>query len=322
MGLGSAPLGNMFARVSEEDAHGALQGAWDAGCRIFDTAPFYGYGIAERRVGDFLRSKPRDEFLLSTKVGRLLVPRCGCEPTDTFFHSDLPFNPVFDYSRDAALRSHEDSLQRLGLDRIDILLIHDTGVAEHGERQPQAFAEAMQGAAQALIQLREEKAVGAIGMGMNEWEVCEAALEKVDFDTFLLAGRYTLLEQKSLASFLPLCSERGVRIMVGGAFNSGLLVAPDPAQATYNYAPAPPDLAERAVQLREVCSRHGSELPAAALQFPLAHEAVAAVMVGSRRKDESDKAARWMEADLPTALWEDLRAEGLIDAAAPVPGST
>lgn len=319
LGLGTAPLGNMFARLAEKDAWDCLEAGWQAGARVFDTAPFYGYGLAERRLGDFLRTKPRDEYLLVTKVGRLLEPRLAREPTDTFFLSDMPFNPVFDYSHDAALRSHEDSLQRLGLDRVDILLIHDTGVAEHGENQPRVFADALAGAAKALFRLRDEGVIGAVGMGTNEWEVAEAALRRADFDTFLLAGRYTLLEQRAAASFLPLCVEREVNVILGGVYNSGLLASDDPAQATWNYAPAPPELVERALALKSVCDRHAVPLPAAAAQFAAAHPAVATVVIGSRSRAETEAAAGGLEAELPAGLWADFKDEGLLAVHATTP---
>lgn len=319
LGIGSAPLGNMFSRLSEEDAWGALEAAWDAGARVFDTSPFYGYGLAERRVGDFLRTKPRDEFLLSTKVGRLLVPLRDQVPRDTIFDSCMPFNPVFDYTHDGALRSFEDSLQRLGLDRVDILLVHDTGVAEHGENQPAVFKTVLTGATKALLRLRDEGTVGAIGLGINEWEVAEAALQAADFDTFLLAGRYTLLEQHAAASFLPLCAERKVNIILGGVFNSGILVSADPATATWNYAPPPAAMVNRTLQLKAVCARHMVPLPAAAMQFSAAHPVVATIAIGTRNRAQSEDAARWLGLELPAGLWSDLKDEGLIPQDAPVP---
>ena len=320
LGFGTATLGNLYSQLSEEDVHASLTSAWDGGVRIFDTAPFYGYGLAERRLGDFLRSKPRDEYLLCTKVGRLLKPRLGQPPTgEQVFISTLPFNSVYDYSYEGALRSYEDSLQRLGLDRIDILLIHDTGVAEHGDDQPAVFAQAMDGAARALFELRAGGEISAVGMGTNEWEVAEAALRAGDFDTFLLAGRYTLLEQYSAASFMPLCIERNVRIMLGGAFNSGMLVSRDIRNSTWNYRPAPPEMIERALHLRAICERHGVELPAAALQFAMAHPAVASVMVGLRSAAEASDSLRWIGDCLPSGLWRDFVDEGMLDPSLPFP---
>ncbi len=321
LGIGTAPLGNMFATISEQDAWQCLEQAWVDGVRVFDTAPFYGYGLAERRLGDFLRTKPRDEFVLSTKVGRLLAPRRDSKPTDTFFLSNMPFNPVYDYSYAGALRSYEDSLQRLGLDRIDILLIHDTGVAEHGADQPRMFEQAMEGSAKALRELREQQVVGSIGMGLNEWEVAEAGLQRVDFDTFLLAGRYTLLEQLSAKSFLPLCAQKGVKLMLGGVFNSGILVSDDTESATWNYATAPRDKIDRALQLKSICARHEVPLPAAALQFAAAHPQVATVLVGTRHASENAASAQWLQLPIPVGMWTDLRDEGLIAADAPLPAT-
>ena len=320
-GFGTAPLGNMFAKVTEQDAWTTMQAVWDAGFRVFDTAPFYGYGLAEHRLGDFLRTKPRDEYLLSTKVGRMLVPRCGKEPLDTFFQSDYPFDPVYDYTYDAAMRSFEDSLQRLGLDQIDILLIHDVDQHTHGDKQPEVFQTAMDGAALALKKLRDEGVVGAIGMGLNNWEPQQKALESFDFDTFLLAGRYTLLEQEAAKTFLPLCVERNVKILIGSVFNSGLLVAQDFDNATWNYQPAPKAQIDHAKALNEVCKAHDVDLAAAALQFASAHPAVGTVLVGARSKSEVEDAAKWSNQEIPTAMWEELIEKQLIPQDAPVPSN-
>lgn len=319
LGVGTAPLGNMYAQLSDEDVWGCLEAAWDAGVRVFDTAPFYGYGMAEHRLGDFLRTKPRDEYLLSTKTGRVMLPRRNDPPTNDFFLSNYPFNFNFDYSYDGAMRSFEDSLQRLGLDRIDILLIHDTGVPEHGEDQPKVFQQAMEGAAVAMAKLRDEGVIGAIGMGLNEWEVAQAGLEAFDFDTFLLAGRYTLLEQFSAETFLPLCEQRGIQIMLGGVFNSGLLVADDTASATYNYFPAPQELIDKTLAIKAVCQRHGVPLPAAALQFANAHPAVGVTLFGTRNRHESESATNWMQLAIPAELWAELKAENLLNEELPVP---
>lgn len=319
LGVGTAPLGNMFTPIDEEDVVACLEAAWDGGIRVFDTAPFYGYGLAERRLGDFLRTKPRDEFVLATKVGRLLKPRRNEMPTDTFFLSTLPFNPVYDYSYDAAMRSYEDSIQRMGLDRFDVLLIHDVGVAEHGDDQPKAFKEAMEGAGKALTELKESGEIGAIGLGTNEWEVAEAAMEELDLDTTLLAGRYTLLEQEAAKTYLPKCAERGVNVILGGVFNSGILVTDDIANSMWNYKLAPEDLVRRAFQLKAICERHEVRLPAAALQFGMSHPAVASVVIGTRSAKESNESLAWAQSDLPAGLWTDLKDEGLIPADAPVP---
>jgi D-threo-aldose 1-dehydrogenase len=319
IGFGGAPIGNLFAVVAEADARASLAAAWDSGCRFFDTAPLYGYGLSERRVGDALREKPRDQYVLSTKVGRLLRPGLQGRGGGTDFHSPMPFRAEFDYSYDATMRSFEDSLQRLGLDRIDAALIHDIGRDWHGERQPEIFRQAMNGAAKALAALKAAGKVGAIGIGVNEAEVCEQALQAADFDCFLLAGRYTLLEQGPLDRLLPACRKRNVSIIIGGAFNSGLLARVGQPDATYNYGAVPPEIAKRATALHEVCAHHNVPLPAAALQFPLAHPAVASVIPGARNAGEVASHWQWARLKIPAALWEDLRGRGLLHPEAPVP---
>lgn len=319
IGFGGAPLGNLFAIVTDEEARAGLGTAWDNGCRFFDTAPLYGYGLSERRVGDVLRDKPRDDYVLSTKVGRLLRPGMQGRGGGTDFKSPMPFHADFDYSYDATMRSLEDSLQRLGLERIDVALIHDIGRDWHGDRQPAIVRQAMSGAAKALAELKAAGRVGAIGIGVNEAEVCEQALEQADFDCFLLAGRYTLLEQAPLDRLFPACRKRNVAIIIGGPFNSGLLARVGQPDATYNYGAVPPEIAQRAAALHAVCSRHGVPLPAAALQFPLAHPAVASVIPGARNAAEVASHWQWARRAIPSALWEDLRSQGLLHPEAPVP---
>jgi D-threo-aldose 1-dehydrogenase len=318
IGFGGAPLGNLFAVVSEQDAQASLKAAWDNGCRLFDTAPLYGYGLSERRVGDALREKPRDEYVLSTKVGRLIRPGTGRDNVADF-RSPMPFHAEFDYSYDATMRSFEDSLQRLGLDRIDVALIHDVGRDWHGDRQPEMFRKAMEGSAKALMKLKATGAVGAIGVGLNEADVCEDALNAADFDCFLLAGRYTLLEQGPLDRLFPACQKRNVSIIAGGAFNSGLLARLGQPDATYNYGAVPPEIAKRAATLHEVCAHHNVPLPAAALQFPLGHPVVASVIPGARNAAEVASHWQWARMKIPAALWEDLRGRGLLHPEAPAP---
>ena len=318
IGFGGAPLGNLFAIVTEPDAQASLATAWDNGCRFFDTSPLYGYGLSERRIGDALREKPRDQYVLSTKVGRLLRPGAGRDSVADF-RSPMPFHGEFDYSYDATMRSIEDSLQRLGLDRIDVALIHDIGRDWHGDRQPEMFRSAMKGSAKALAELRAAGQVGAIGIGVNETDVCESALQEADFDCFLLAGRYTLLEQEPLERLFPACRKRNVSMIIGGAFNSGLLARLGRPDATYNYGAVPPEIAKRAVALHEVCAHHNVPLPAAALQFPLAHPVVATVIPGARNPAEVASHWQWARLKIPAALWDDLRAHGLLHAEAPVP---
>jgi D-threo-aldose 1-dehydrogenase len=319
IGFGGAPLGNLFASVTETEAQDSLAVAWDNGCRFFDTAPFYGYGLSERRVGDALREKPRGQFVLSSKVGRLLRPGTHGRGAGTDFKTPMPFHAEFDYSYDATMRSIEDSLQRLGLDRIDVALIHDVGRDWHGDQQPAILRQAMDGAAKALAELKAAGKIGAIGLGVNEADVCEEAMQEADFDCFLLAGRYTLLEQGALERLFPACRKRNVSIIIGGPFNSGLLARVGQPDATYNYGAVPPEIAERAAALHDICNRHGVPLPAAALQFPLAHPAVASVIPGARNATEVASHWQWARLKIPAALWEDLRGRGLLHPEAPVP---
>lgn len=319
IGFGGAPLGNLFAVVTEPDAQASLTTAWANGCRFFDTAPYYGYGLSERRVGDALRERPRDQFVLSTKVGRLLTPGLRTRGEGTAFQTPMPFGAKFDYGYDATMRSVEDSLQRLGLDRIDVALIHDIARDHHGDDFPRQMRVAMDGGYRALAELKSAGRVGAIGLGVNDVEACEAAMKDGDFDCFLLAGRYTLLEQAPLDGFFPACQKRNISIIVGGPFNSGLLARLGQPDATYNYGAVPPEVAKRAAALHEVCARHGVPLPAAALQFPLAHPVVAAIIPGARTPAEVASHWQWARMKIPAALWDDLRSRGLLPAEAPVP---
>jgi len=317
MGFGGAPLGNLFNPVAADAARQAIDGAYDRGLRYFDTAPLYGHGLSERRLGEALRTRPRESFVLSTKVGRVLEP--GTPPAGAYV--ELPsFVPRFDYSEAGALRSVEESLGRLGLDRVDVLYIHDIDAFTHGgEGAPARFREAMAGAYRTIERLRREGRVRAIGVGVNEWEACQRAAEAADFDCFLLAGRYTLLEQAALDSFLPLCERRGIGVVIGGPLNSGILATGPVPGATYNYRPAPPAILERARRLERVCASHGVPLAAAALQFPLAHPAVACVIPGARSVGEVEQNVALLARPLPAALWRDLKAEGLVHADAPTP---
>lgn len=316
MGFGGAPLGNLYKPVPEEDAEAVIEAAWTAGIRFYDTAPYYGYGLSERRVGERLRRRGRDDFVLSTKVGRVLKPRGGKVPDDAAFPGSLPFAPVFDYSYDGFMRSCEDSLQRLGLGRIDILLIHDLAAETHGkEPYPAHFRMAMRGGYRALDELKRNGDIGAIGFGLNDWHPCLDALALHDFDCCLLAGRYTLLEQGALDGFLPECERRGVSIIIGGPFNSGILAG----GTTYNYTPAPPEIRERVRRIEAVCKSHDVPLPAAALQFPLTHPAVAAVIPGAKAPAEVAANVKLLQQAIPTALWRDLKSEGLLRQDAPTP---
>ena len=316
LGFGGAPLGNLFSVVAEQAAEQALDAAWLAGWRYFDTAPLYGHGLGERRVGSYLKTKPRDAYSLSTKVGRLLVEQDT--KVDGGAYVDVPnAAPVYDYSHDGVLRSVEASLTRLGVGRIDVLLIHDIDRFTHGDEQPRRFKEAMDGAYPALADLRAQGVIGAIGLGVNEWQVCESVARVADIDCVLLAGRYTLLEQEPLANFLPFCQKKSISVIAGGVFNSGILATGPKPGAYYNYAPAPPKVLERASALERVCQAHSVPLAAAALRFPLAHPSVAGVVVGARTAGEVRSNQDLLARPIPPALWADLKAERLIAAAAP-----
>ena len=319
LGFGGAPLGNLYTAVSEAEAQKSLTAAWEAGRRFFDTAPFYGYGLSERRVGDALRPHPRDEFVLSTKVGRLICRGWDESKTREMFASPMPFHAAFEYSYDGVMRSVEDSYQRLGLDRIDIVLLHDIGRMTHGEHHAAMMKSAMEGGYRALDELRRSGQIGAIGLGVNETAVCEEAMEHGDFDCFLLAGRYTLLEQGSLESFFPRCQAKGISVIIGGPFNSGILARGDQPDATYNYSAAPQDIRDRVTRLGEICRRHGVSMPAAALQFVLAHPVVASVIPGARNAAEAASHTEMLKVSIPGAFWSDLRGSGLLHPAAPVP---
>ena len=275
LGLGTGPLGNLFTTVTDADSDATVDAAWDGGIRFFDTAPLYGHGRAERRVGRALRARPREEYVIATKVGRLLRPSSGA-PTPTIF-TDVPdVEPIFAYSRDDTLRSIEESLERLGLDRVDVVHVHDPDDHE---------ADAMAGAFPALIELREQGVIGAVGAGMNQWEMLDRFVQRVDLDCLLLAGRYTLLDGSGADVLLPRCAERNVGVVIGGVFNSGLLADPD-ANQTYDYVPASESFRGRAQELREFARAGGVTLAAAALQFALAHPAVTSVVVGARTAQE------------------------------------
>ncbi|WP_108662853.1 aldo/keto reductase [Acuticoccus kandeliae] len=315
LGLGTAPLGGLLSDVADEAALGALDAAWEAGVRFVDTAPFYGFGRSERATGDALRVHPRDEYRLSTKVGRLLAPDPNPPGAENGWVAPLPFRPVYDYGYDAVRRSHEDSLQRLGLERVDILLLHDIGAFTHGEDHRRHFSDAMSGGLRALRDMKAEGLIGAYGIGVNETEVLMDALDAGEWDCFLLAGRYTLLEQDSLDALLPTCAARGTSIICGGPYNSGLLAGGD----TWNYARAPDALLARRDRLDAICRDHGVPLRAAALQFPLAHPSVACVIPGARTPEEARDNLAQLHTEVPPELWHALRKEGLIREDAPLP---
>jgi D-threo-aldose 1-dehydrogenase len=324
LGLGLAPAGNLYRAVPDEEARGTIEAAIELGIRYFDTAPYYGFGLSERRAGDALRGK--SEVVISSKAGRLLKPVVGVDTSveRCGFVSPMPFEPVYDYSHDGILRSYEHSLQRLGLGRVDILLVHDIGKLTHSERHAEKLAQLTDGGGlKALRQLREEKAVSAIGVGVNEIGICLDLMDRVDLDVLLLAGRYTLLEQGAIDDLLPRCMGAEISLVIGGPFNSGILATGATAAAPprYNYGPAPAEVRKRVTRLEEVCRSHGVPLAAAALQFPLAHPAVAAVIPGFANTGELQTGVDHFRTPIPDSLWSDLRSEGLIDARAPVPKS-
>jgi D-threo-aldose 1-dehydrogenase len=259
-GFGTAPVGNIFREIDEQTSEAMFQESWDQGVRYYDTAPMYGHGLSELRTGHALRWKNRDDFVLSSKVGRVLKPARKADIEFAPWTNAGRFTMEFDYSYDGVMRSFEDSLQRMNLERMDICFIHDIDVFTRGADQPAVFEEAMDGAWKALSKLKDEGVIKAIGVGVNEWEVCHAALERRDFDCFLLAGRYTLLEQESLNKFLPLCEERGAAVVVGGGFNSGILATGAKEGAKYNYAPASPEILDRVITMFRFPQRRCSSL--------------------------------------------------------------
>lgn len=304
MVFGGAPIGGLFAPVREATARATLETAWACGIRAFDTAPHYGAGLSEQRLGGFLGEKPRTEFVISTKVGRRLVAAeagTDLEGAEGFYGTP-PLTRVRDYSRDGVLASLEDSLARLGLDRIDVALIHDPD--EHA-------GAALDGAFPALAELRAAGVIGAIGLGMNQAPLLEWFVRRADLDCVLVAGRYSLLDAQAAGRLFPACQRRGVAVLAGGVFNSGLLARPGPG-ATYDYAPVPAPLLDRARRIAAACARHGTDIGAAALQFVLAHPAVTAAVVGARSPAEMTQDAGFMTAPVPDQLWADLRHEELL----------
>jgi D-threo-aldose 1-dehydrogenase len=317
LGLGTATMGGSRIPITQSEGQAIVAAAWDAGVRYVDTAPFYGVGAAEHRVGDALRDKNRDEWVLSTKVGRLLRPKTDDQPSADGRLSPMPFKVLYDYGYDGIMRSVEDSYQRLGLASIDILYVHDIGVYQHGpELNVRYLTQLRDGGYKALDELRRTGVVSAIGIGVNEKEVLIEALDFGDWDAFLLAGRYTLLEQGPLNDLIPLCVERGTSLVIGGPLNSGILAGRD----TWNYDTAPADIVAKVRKIAAVCAAHGVPLPAAALQFPLAHPVVAAIIPGPRSAAEFNENLPLFAMKIPAGLWSDLRSENLLHPDAPVPG--
>lgn len=318
IGFGGAPIGGFRFALTDEDATGVARAAAEAGVRYFDTSPYYGYGRSELVMGAALRSVPRDSFVLSTKVGRVMTPLRPGESVEKWRPGGLPFKARFDYTREGALRSLEQSHLRLGLATIDIALIHDCDVFTHGDPEP-FYREALAGAWPALAELKASGVIRATGVGLNEVEASLRFLRDTDIDLIMLAGRYTLLDQSGLDELLPLAEAKGVGILLAAPFNSGILATGSQHPASYNYAAAAPEVVERVRQIETVCARHDVALQAAALQFPLAHPAMRAVVPGATKPAEVRQNVAWMNAPIPADFWQELRSLGLIRADAPVP---
>lgn len=312
LGLGCAALGGLYGDIPDEQAHAVVQKALDLGLNLFDTAPLYGSGKSEQRVGHVLSQIPRDSFVLCSKVGRVLDP---VDPNETdrgqeIYDNPPPFKPVFDFSRDGVLRSFEESLKRLQLDRIDVLHIHDPD--DH-------YEDAIKGAYPAIAELREQGLISGVSAGMNQWEMLADFARAGDFDCFLLAGRYSLLEQEALDELFPLCEEKNIGILAGGTYNSGILAKGAQEGAKYNYGDAPAEIIARAKRLEEVSERHGVDIKAAASQFALAHPVVTAIIPGTRRPERVQENYDLLTVDIPADYWAELKAEKLIKGAAPTP---
>ena len=321
LGFGTAPLGNLYQSISDEEARATLELAWASGLRYFDTAPLYGLGLSETRLNGFLRSKPREDYVLSSKVGRLMR---ACAPEDRtglgkWF--DVPQRKeMYDYSYDGVMRSFEVSFERLGISRLDVLYVHDLCIFTHGSKDASdaRIAEFFdQKGYDAMLSLRDQGVISAIGAGVNEWEVCQTLAERGDFDLFLLAGRYTLLEQEALNSFLPLCEARGIGIVTGGPYNSGILATGAVPGAFYNYDPAPAEIMRKVAAIETVCAQYEVSLIAAALQFPLLHPAHVSVIPGGQTTEQMHGNMAALNTDIPAALWQALKSLGLMHADAP-----
>ena len=311
VGLGGAPLGNLLGEVAETDAVAAVDAAWEEGWRYFDTAPHYGLGLAEERLGAGLRSRPRDEYVLSSTVGRIIYEADDAATDDGGFAIRTTRRRRWDFSRDGVLQSSEESLRRIGTDRLDVVFVHDPD--DH-------YDEAVATAFPTLIELREQGVIGAIGSGMNQSAMLTRFVREIDIDVIMLAGRYSLIDPDGLDDVLPACLENDVQVVAVGIFNSGLLSQPRPAPgATFNYEPAAQALVDKANQLADLCEKHGTTLPAAALAFPLFHPAVAGIAVGCRTPDEVHTNAALARTEVPTALWSDLKSAGLLREDAPTP---
>ena len=323
LGLGGAPMGGFRATIPDAESMALIEAAWAGGVRYYDTSPFYGYGRSELRMGAALREKPREEFVISTKIGRIMHPlKPGERKPADFRENGLPgFSPVFDYSYDGVMRSLEHSHLRLGLAKIDIALVHDVDFWTIKDRDilDQRFKTVMDSGFKALDELRKAGIIGAIGVGINESDTSLRFIQAGDFDCMLLAGRYTLLEQGGLEAFLPECVKRNVSVILGGPYNSGILTGGVKDNTTHDYVQAPKPLIDKARKIEAVCQRHGVDLGAAAMQFPLFHPAVAAVIPGALAVAEVKQNVARMSAKIPVELWSELKREKLLDPNAPTP---
>jgi D-threo-aldose 1-dehydrogenase len=322
LGFGSAPIGNLYKALDEQQAQDTMAAAWKFGIRYYDTAPLYGLGLSETRLNHFLRDKKRVDFVLSTKIGRTLQV---CPPDQRTaigkFFKTPSRRQVYDYTYDGVMRSLEFSLERLGVDSIDIVYAHDLDVFTHGsdEKRDHYVKEFMASGYRALHQLRDQNVIKAFGAGVNEWQVCETLAKAGDFDLFLLAGRYTLLEQEALNSFLPMCEKRGIGIVLGGPYNSGILATGPVKGAFYNYDPAPKAILERVRKIEAICTSHKVRLAEAALRFPLHHPAVVSVIAGAVSPKQVQQNVDTLSVRLPKSLWRELKAHGLMDQRAAAP---
>jgi D-threo-aldose 1-dehydrogenase len=313
LGFGGAAVGNLYRPTSEEEAYSAIRAAWDGGVRYFDTAPSYGYGLSERRIGDALREFSRDSYIISTKVGRLLIPDSRPKKHEPFPGS-LPFRIEYDYSYDGIMRSLEHSLHRIGTDYIDLIYIHDVGRLTHGPQHEAMMKSLLDSGYRALTELRDQKIVRAIGLGVNEWEVCLEIMPHTDLDCFMLAGRYTLLEQKVLQTFFPECAKRGIYVIAAGPYNSGVLANGQ----HYNYEMADHKTMLRVNAIQKICDAYQIDLPHAALQFPLRHSQIVSVVAGARTEEQVALSVSYAQQQVPARLWQSLKEAELLANDAPV----
>jgi D-threo-aldose 1-dehydrogenase len=323
LALGGAPLGNLFRALTDDEARRVVTHAWDLGVRCFDTAPHYGQGLSEQRMGAVLRALPRDDFVLSTKVGRILTADAQAPRNQHGYVDTLPYVTRYDYTAAGVRRSLDASLRRLGVDRIDLVFVHDIDQTTHGAAHAARFRDMLEGALPELASLKRQGVIGGYGLGVNEVGICLDTLAHAELDVILLAGRYSLADQEALAALLPQCIRRDVAIVLGGPFNSGILASgahPRDGSAPYfNYAPAPPAVIDRVAAIERVCEAFGVPLKAAALQFPRGHPAVACVLAGARTQAEIDENVHLIRHSVPSSFWQALRNRGLIDRAAPLP---